>query len=250
MVFNGDADDQDLCTLADRLAGGSNDVSFPLKDKAIYANKRSREVWRVIWRVYTGAIIDDQNNSGSPELTVALVTTLRNLYAIAGAQWLHSMEWLDASGHWRPLKPITLETIKRRGQAETEFMNTPGDPIFYRPVQQGVRLYPDSSASRASALKAHFKRDIVAFASTSTTATPGWDSILHEGLAIGMALDYAKANNLPQAGGTLRGGYKTGLFADWSDFLDQVAGHYKAKHAEFFPGTMNKGGRRYVESFI
>lgn len=239
MVFNGDSDDQDICTLADKMVG-SNDVSFPLKTKALYANKRSREVWRTIWKAYGGWIQDDQNNSGQPELTVALVTTPRNLYAFAAAQAIYGVEWLDSSGRWRKLKKITVEKIRDKGFAETEFMNTPGDPMYYRPVQNGVRLYPDSSAARASALKAIIKRDIISFASTSTTATPGWDSVLHEGLAIGMALDHAKANNLPAAGGTLRGGFKTGLFGDWYDYLDEVTAHYQTKFRENFPAAIRK----------
>lgn len=231
MVFNGDADDQDICTLADRH-GGSNDVSFPLKDKALYANKRSRQVWFAIWKAYGGWMQDDSNNSGQPETTIALTTTARNLYAFASAQAIHGMEWLDANSRWRKLKKITLEQIQEKGYAESDFMTTAGDPVYYRPVQNGVRIYPDSSAVRSNALKAIMKRDIVSFASTSTTATPGWDSILHEGLAIGMALDYAKANTLAVA---------TTLAEDWRDYISEVSAHYQTKFKENFPAIMRKG---------
>jgi len=230
MVFNGDSDDQDLCTLADRKAG-SNDVSFPLKDKALYANMRSRKVWKAIWKAYGGWIQDDQNNSGAPETTTSLVTTARNLYAFATAQMIMGMEWMDSSSRWRKLKKITLEKIQSMGIAESDFMTTAGDPIYYRPVQNGVRIYPDSSAARSNALKALIKRDIVAFASTSTSTTPGWDSILHEGLAIGMALDYAKANSLAVAG-TLQ--------EEWDAFLQEVVDHYSAKFRENFPPVVVK----------
>lgn len=230
MVFNGDSDDQDICTLADRLAG-SNDVSFPLKDKALYANKRARRVWGAIWKAYGGWMQDDANNSGQPETTTALVTTARNLYAFATAQAISGMEWLDSSSTWRKLKKITLEKIQEMGYAESNFMTTAGDPVYYRPVQNGVRIYPDSSAARSNALKAIIKRDVVAFSSSSTTATPGWDSILHEGLAIGMALDYAKANSLTCA---------PDLQQDWTDFLNEVSAHYQTKFKENFPAVMLK----------
>lgn len=240
MIFNGDADGQDLCTLTD-VKAGSNSVSYPLKQKALMANKRSRQVWRVIWKAYGGWIQDDNNNSGQPETTVALTTTLRNLYAFAAAQMIHGMEWLDSGGTWRKLKKITLEKIQERGIAESNFMTTPGDPIYYRPVQNGVRVYPDSSANRASALKAIIKRDIVAYASTSTTATPGWDSILHEGLAIGMALDYALINTLATA---------DSLAQEWADFLADVADHYGAKFKENFPPQISKGRPDVASEYV
>ena len=225
MIFNGDADNQDLCTLADAKAK-SNDVSFPLWKKAMYANMKSREVWRRIWNAYGGWIEDDHNNSGEPEVLTNLVTTSRNLYAFASAQFISAVEWLDAAGNWWPLTKITLEEIQDRGYAETDFMNTAGLPQYYRPTQNGIRIYPDSDAARSNALKAKIRRDIVAFTSASTTATPGWDSLLHEGLAVGMAHEYAKDEALATAGT---------LGADWATFLDQVGSHYQKKFLQNFP---------------
>lgn len=230
MVFNGDTDDQDLCTLAD-VEAGSNDVSYPLKQKALYANMYARKIWKVIWKCYGGWMVDDNNNSGQPEATVALTTTLRNLYAFATAQSIAGMEWLDANSRWRKLKPITLERIQARGTAESDFMTTPGDPIYYRPVQNGVRIYPDSSAVRSNALKAILKRDVVPFASTSTTATPGWDATLHEGLAIGMALGYASKETLAVA---------ANLKEKWAEFLQEVNDHYSTKFKENFPAKVER----------
>ena len=230
MVFNGETNDQDICTLADKKAG-SNDVSFPLKEKALYASMKAREVWRVIWGAYGGWNVDDNANTGEPEATVALSTTLRNVYAFATAQAIIAMEWLDSSGNWNPLTPITIEEINARGMAETEFENTPGDPVYYRPVQNGVRIYPDSSAARSDALKAKILRDIVAFTPSDTTKTPGWDANLHEGLAIGMAHEYAKNNTLAVS---------ASLANDWALFLSDVAAHYQRKFRQNFPPKLKK----------
>lgn len=225
MVFNGDSDDQDICTLADDLAG-SNDVSFPLKQKARFANMRMREIWSVIWNAYGGWIADDSNNSGSPEVTANLVTTARNVYAFATAQLIRGMEWLDANGNWNALKKITLEEIQDMGYAETEFEKTAGMPRYYRPVQNGVRLYPDPSVARTSALKAKIARDISPFTSASTATSPGFDSTHHEGVAIGMAYQYALINRLDS---------KDDLAGQWSQFLERVALHWKGKFAQDFP---------------
>lgn len=225
MVFNGDADDQDLCTIADGMAG-SSDSSFPLKKKAAYANLACRKIWTAIWRAYGGWIADDYNNSGEPEVKVALTTTARNVYAFATAQLIDAMEWLDSSGNWNRLKKITLEEIIEKGYAETNFMTTAGDPIYYRPVQNGVRLYPDSSAVRANALKARLRRDISPFTSTSTTAYPGFDSIHHEAVAIFMAMQYAKDNTLEVS---------SSLVSDWNDALNSIVQHWKIKYSQNFP---------------
>lgn len=225
MVFNGNSDDQDICTLADKLAG-SNDTSFPLKEKAAYANMAVRKIFMAIWRAYGGWIADDSNNTGEPEVKAALVTTARNVYAFATAQLIDAMEWLDANGNWNPLKKITLEEIIESGYAETEFMKTAGNPVYYRPVQNGVRIYPDSSAARSDALKARIRRDISPFTSSSTTAFPGFDSIHHESVSIFMALQYAKNNSLDSA---------APLLSDWNTAVDEIVQHWKMKFSQNFP---------------
>jgi len=38
MVFNGDSGNLDICTLADKMLGDSDDTEFPLSEKALYGN--------------------------------------------------------------------------------------------------------------------------------------------------------------------------------------------------------------------
>ena len=225
MVFNGDANDQDLCTLADNMAG-SNDVSFPLKKKAMYANLAMRKIWMAIWRAYGGWIADDSNNSGEPEVKTNLSTTARYVYPFATAQLIEGMEWMDADGNWWPLKEITLDEIQRRGFAETNFETTAGDPIYYRPVQNGVRIYPDSNVATANGLKARIRRDISSFTAASTATSPGFDSIHHEAVSIFMAYQYAKDNTL---------GVANSLSSDWANALAEITLHWRTKFRQHFP---------------
>lgn len=225
MVFNEDSDDQDLCSLADGMIG-SNDISFPLKKKARYANLGTRKIFMAIWRAYGGWIEDDTNNSGEPEVKVDLVTTARNLYAFATAQMIGGMEWLDSNGDWNPLKPITIEEIQERGYAETEFMNTPGNPQFYRPVQNGIRIYPDSDSARSNALKARITRDISPFTSASTDVSPGFASMHHEAVGIFMAYQQSKDESLAQA---------NTLGADWLNALNEITNATRMKYKQHFP---------------
>lgn len=234
MVFNGDANDQDLCTLADAKAG-SNDVSFPLKKKAAYANMKAREVLRTIWAAYAGWINDGGYGVAAPaepEVLLNFNTTARYIYPLPNAQYIDAVEAKDAAGNWYPLKRITLEEILAKGMAETAFQNTAtSTTLYYRPVENGIRLYPDLNVATANSLKVKQRVDITAFTAASTTATPPWDSNLHDGLAIGMALEYAKDNTLAIV---------DSLKQDWVDFLAQLTNHTRIKFAQNSPARIKK----------
>jgi len=128
-----------------------------------------------------------------------------------------------------------VEKIHDNGYADSEFLKTPAVPMFYRPTSTGIFLYPPANFSQTQSLRIHFTRDISAFAPTDTNKYPGFDPQFHEGLSIFMALQYAKANSLPVAGGVMRGGWKTGLLGDWSDFEDRIKRHYSERFKQMFP---------------
>lgn len=245
MVFNGDANDDDICTLADTL-GKSNDTSYPLKKKAPAASWALRKIFAVIWDAYGGWIVDDTNNSGNPEASKDLASGTAT-YAFATAQSIIGMEVADANQVWTKLKPITIEEIRMKGYAETEFMTTPGIPEYYRPLQNGVKLYPTPNYNMRLAdeglagLKAHITRDIVSFAYDDTTETPGYDSGAgHEAVAIFMALQYAKRNAPPLV---------AGLQADWTEALAQIRGHYTRKIKQLYPGNLKPTRGDYAAQF-
>lgn len=248
MIFNGDSDDQDICTMADKMAK-SDDTSYPLKEKAMNANWALRIIWSIIMSVYGGWIFDDSNNSGQPEATTNLVSGTQ-VYAFATAQMIFELEFQDLNSVWTPLKPITLEEINALGYAESEFMKTSGYPIYYRPVKNGAKIYPASSFSVTSGLKAHIGKDITPFTSTSTTATPGFDSILHEAVPTFMALQYAGTNSLDVA---------KKLQKDWDSnkdvtgieggYVKRIKDHYSTKFKQHFPQTLKKA-RSVVEQYI
>jgi len=251
MVFNGDANNQDICTLSDRLAK-TDTTDFSLADKALYANMRMKEIFLWIWSVYGGWVADDSNNSGDQSVVANLVTTAKNIYAFAGAQMIDEMEWLDANGNWNPLLPITVEEINAMGYAESEFMKTAGNPQYYRPVQStGIRIYPDSDAARSSALKARIRRDTVAFTAASTTAAPGFDSILHEGLAIGIALTYADINGPDARALKLQKQWDGNeeVTKQEGGFKKRVKDHYRSKFRQQHPQIKNNRPN-FVSQFI
>jgi len=236
LVFNGDPNNLDICTLADKLAGGQNDNNFPLADKAMYANMGMRILWGDAFIAYGGWVYDDSNRTDLPEATADLVSG-QQFYGLPITDMSHliGVEFKNQGGTWITLVPITVEKIKQNGYAESEFYKTSSTPLFYRPTATGIKLYPPANYSQASSLRIHVSRDITTFTPTSTNTSPGFDPLFHEGVSLYMALRHAQAKGLGVAGGTLRGGYKTGLLSDWFDFEDRFKRHYAERFKQMFP---------------
>jgi hypothetical protein len=235
LQFNGDTNGLDICTLADSMVK-SNSTSFTINEKTRYANMAIRNIWMDIFEAYGGWIYDDNNLTDLPVATTDLVASQR-FYALPVTNMSHVVvvEFQNAGGTWIPLSPITVEKIADNGYADSEFLKTPAVPMFYRLLATGMQLYPPANFSQSQSLRIHFTRDISAFAITDTTKQPGFDPQFHEGVAIFMALKYAQANVLPVAGGVMRGGWKTGLLADWFDFEDRLKRHYSERWKQMFP---------------
>ena len=235
LPYNGDANGLDLCTLADNMVS-SNVYNFPLSMKTVYANEAMRLIWGDIFSAYGGWIFDDSNNTDLPIATTDLVAN-QNYYNLPITNLSHVVvvEFQNAGGTWIPLSPITIEKIHDNGYADSEFLKTAAVPMFYRLLATGIKLYPPSNFSQSQSLRIHFSRDIVAFVPSDTTKQPGFDPLFHEGVAIRMALRYAQAKGLSVAGGVMRGGWKTGLLADWFDFEDRLKIHYAERFKQMFP---------------
>jgi len=243
LQYNGQTDGLDICTLADDMCK-ANDTSFTLNEKTRYANMALRQIWMSIFEAYGGWIYDDNNLTDLPIATTNLVQA-QKFYALPVTNLAHivvvefqNVIGAGAAGTWIPLSPITVEKIHDNGYADSEFLKTPAVPMFYRPTSTGIFLYPPANFSQAQSLRIHFTRDISSFAVNDTTKQPGFDPQFHEGVAIYMALKHAQANSLPQAGGVMRGGYKTGLLADWSDFTDKLKRHFSERFKQMFPPRM------------
>ena len=110
-------------------------------------------------------------------------------------------------------------------------MNTAGRPEYYRPVQNGVRIYPDSDTAVSNGLKARIRRDITPFTSASTNPSPGFESINHEAVAIFMAYQHAKDETLAVA---------SSLAGDWNNALEEISLHWRQKFRQHFPRMHKK----------
>lgn len=235
MQYNGEANNQDICSLAD-LKAKSNPSSFPISKKTLYANEGERIIWSFIMEAYGGWSFDDNNNTDLPEATTVINASETFVPLPIDSAHILGISYKDQSGTWHPLKPITLEQIQDRGRSESEFMNVPGTPEYYRPVANGFKPYPAANFTQAASWGIWITRDISAFAVTDTTKKPGFDSEFHEGLALYMALQHCKINTLPQA---------TSLQTDWDGNEDltgreggfklRIKSYYGNKFRQLFP---------------
>lgn len=253
MQYNGEANNIDITTLADKHAG-TTDTSFPLAEKALYANLALRTIRSWIMQAYGGWMIDDSNNSDEPIITGSLVKD-QQMYFFATAamtrsgggtpevQDIFGVDFKDQGGSWNKLDPITLEQIRDMGYSETEFQKISGFPIYYRPTADGFKVYPAWSGTTAAAsIRAHISDKVVAFVPGDTTAKPGFDSNFHEALSCGMALLFCKNNNRDKRITTLQ--------KDWDGNEDstnreggwklRIKDHYKTKFRENTPPTMRR----------
>ena len=212
MVFNGDSDDQDICTLADDLASTTDNV-FPLKQKARFANKTLGTIWSVIFKSYGGWQFDDSNQTNLPSATTALVSGQQQYTNPTDAVTVRGVEVKTTGGTWQAISPITEEEIRDLGLAEAEFFKVAGQPIRYRAMDGLIKLYPGPNYSQAASLRMTFDRDMTNFASTDTTKEPGFMSNFHDLVAVGMAMEFARAKKTDILAGLIadfNGGIKAG----------------------------------------
>jgi hypothetical protein len=247
MVFNGDSGGLDICTLADKMLGDSDDTEFPLAEKALYANMTMRVIFRAIYEVYGGWVFQDSNVSGVDSVATNLLADGTQFYAFPTAQWINGVEYMDEDGNKFPLTPITLEEIRERGYAEDEFFDTPSTPEYYRPVKNGIKIYPAWDTNKAEVTNGLIVKigaqDISSFTAASTSTQPGYDSLAgHEAVAAGMAMFFADYNELSA--------FSKRKLA-FEEALQGIKNHYKKKFREIKPAIRKGvGGGGYANQML
>jgi hypothetical protein len=147
---------------------------------------------------------DDTNNTDLPIGTATLVTTAGAeqqdySFDISHIEVLR-VECKDASGAWQKLVPIDQADVW--DQSLTDFLKTPGMPMYYDKTGSSIFLYPKPLAAAVTAsngLKVFFQRPPNYFTTSSTTAVPGFNSLFHRLIAILAARDYALVKTMPVA---------------------------------------------------
>lgn len=227
MQYNSHATNQDIVTMAEKLVS-ANSVSFPIKEKTLYANQACRLIWSWIHEAYGGWLYDDSNNTDFPEATTTITSGQTDYALPTEASFIQGVSVKNTDGVWHKLQPITLEQIQEI-EAESEFMKTSSIPRYYRLLAKSIKLYPPSNFTQSASLKIHEAREISGFSTTDTTKTPGFDSQYHEAVPTYMALQYAKINGLPN---------KNDLMQDWLIYEKTIKSDYRRRFAELFPARI------------
>lgn len=225
MQFSGETNNQDIVSMSRDLVK-ANSKSFETKAITRYSNQALRLIWSWIFLVFGAWVFDDSNQTDIAEATTNVNSgDARFTFPIDSAH-IQAVEWKDLQGNWHRIHPTTLEEIEEIC-AEGQYMTTPGNPLKYRLVANGIKVYPAFNFTQDDSLKIFFSRDIVAFTVNSTTQVPGFPAQYHEAVPTFNALQFAKINILKNA---------VSLQKDWDGNEDVTGkeGGYKLAIKKYF----------------
>ena len=232
MIYNGDSNGQDLCTLCDDMVNTTVTL-YPLAEKTRAANKTNRMIWTIIFDAYGGWQYDDSNNTTDFPIALTSLNVGQADYDLPStALTVRDVEILPSSTAtvYQKLIEITQENITELGLSEASIFTSTGVPRYYRPIAGSIKLYPAPNYTVANSLRVTFDRGSTAFLPSSTTQQPGFAPEFHEVIAVGMALEYARRNALSAI---------QVIQADMEDFKRRIKMYYNARFQEKFPGRIN-----------
>lgn len=207
-------------------AGITGDTT-KLADFTNFCNRASRGIWVDIFDSYGGWQYEDSNQTDLPASTATLTSGQLSYALPSGALTVRGIEVQNTSGIWHQLSPLTEERIRER-QAVSEFHKTSGTPTYYQLIGNTLRLFPASDYTQASSLRVFYDRGSVAFATTDTTKTPGFDSEFHDLVSMIASYEYLKVK-LPNDAVTNR------LLNDVTLKRQSLKSTYSKKFAQMFP---------------
>lgn len=162
-----------------------------LKQFTMLVNGYYRRVNSWIWEATGVWEYDDSNYTDLPIATTTIVNDQQDYELPSTAQKVDRVEILDINGDYKLLKPLDKSQIKE--SALSEFLETPGLPIYYDLIGRSVFLYPKPDTAKVTAdlgLKIYFTRDVDEFVSGDTDTEPGFVNNFHSILPLGASLDY------------------------------------------------------------
>lgn len=226
MQFSSHTSDFDLVSHTEFLLGGGVTISatgsYTLKDFTRNANERMRQIWSFIFQSKSGWKWDDSNQTDLPQAYTDLVASQTKYALPESALTVERIEIADSAGNYSVVKFLTQEEVD---QAFPDFFDEAGIPIYARLLNGTIELYPAPNYNYTAGLRVYFTRDIVEFATTDTTKTPGFASPFHQLVAIGAALDFAQARGMNDKVTLL-----TGM---WANQVAQLQYYYSNR----FPGN-------------
>ena len=178
----------------------TNSASFPSSDMAILATNAVERIVSLIRASDGRWQYDDTNQSDLPIATTTLTDSQQD-YSLATAHLtIQRVEVKDSTGNWRKLTPMDQADVY--DQSITDFMSGGGTPLYYDKFGSTIMLYPYPDYTQATSLKVFFERGPVSVLTSdisSTSTSPGFNSLYHDLVAYWVAYDFAMAKGLPNA---------------------------------------------------
>lgn len=215
MDFNNTTTYDGLCQDIDFLVS-TDSTNYDLYRKAANVNRALDDAIAIILSADGRWQYDDSNYTDLPIGTTDLVTNQQDYSFSSEFLDVTRVELKDANGNWRLLIPFDQKDLTVNNLAPlptgvigigvpanganyslTDFLKTPGTPVYYDKIANSIFLYPTPNYSQASSLKIYFQRKPSYFLSTDTTKQAGIAKHLHRYLSYKAAYDWTTGKNMP-----------------------------------------------------
>lgn len=195
-----------------------------------FANQENREILTEIMKVYNGWQYDDGNNTDMPLAKADLVSGTKRYSLPSDALTVKKIDAYKSDGSSVELKQILLEDLD---VSLDEFETIDGVPKYYRLIGNVIELYPTPNYTTTSntGLALFFDREPVSFATSDTTKTPGFASIFHYLIPLGMAIKWLK---IKQPASLSLANYKV----EKEQLMEQLKDYYSSKNMDGLPINM------------
>lgn len=175
---------EDLTDLGTAVISGDTSL---MKKFTSYTNQENRDIWATIFESTGNWQYDDANQTNMPSGVTSLVNGTQSYALPTEALTIQRVEVADSSGQSYELQPITKEMVD---DAMSEFHDTAGTPVYYRPVGNTIILYPAPNYDSSGGMRVYYDRDVIDFTTSDTTKTPGFASPFHRLLPLKVAIKW------------------------------------------------------------
>lgn len=199
-----------------------------LKQFTVDVNNEMSNIWFDIFTASNGWIYDDANQTDLPQGLVSLVSGTYRYALPSGTLTVERIECKDSGGNWKLLEPYVADKVNT---AIADLNLDGGSPRYYRLVGETIELYPSPNYASTNGLKVYFTRGAVAFASTATTETPGFASIFHRVIPLGVSVRWLKIKQPNSAS-------LPNLELEYARLREQIKDFYATRFTDALPPTL------------
>lgn len=167
---------------------------------------------------------DDKNNSDLPILTADIVAGQQYYTLPTGMIDMKRLEISFDGTNFHKAMPLDINERQTDTSNISDFSSN--EPYYDLVASDTFTLYPVPTANVTGGLKIWISRTPVEFTSaelTTGTKEPGFESLFHQLLAYGPAMDFCMARNLPQ--------YSTIKLA-YDEMMQSLVNHYGDKQED------------------